>query len=367
MTSAARIEEVTANATRLRSAGVRLALAATGAGAGIQEVLWRVPGCSSFLVGAAFPYDASETEEFLCFRPEHFASEETAIDLASAAYVRAVDPQAFAGGARPIGLGVTASVATTKAHRGEHRFHVAAVTANLVVGRTVVLPKGVGAERRRLDGDTVDEVALQVLFDVAGIARDPALEDWSARAWTQFFARPYWDAGGKRHAASALPEGAALFPGAFDPPHEGHLALARETGTPLPAVFAICATPPHKSALSVGDMLRRAKLLRGKARLFTEGDPLYLDKARRFPGRTFLLGSDALLRMLDARWGTEVEPMLAELARLGTRFRVSARVVDGVLVTPEEGITGVAPRYRELFVSVPGRWDVSSSELRERG
>ena len=367
MTSAARIEEVTANATRLRSAGVRLALAATGAGAGIQEVLWRVPGCSSFLVGAAFPYDAAETEAFLGFRPEQFASDETAIDLASAAYVRAVDPQSFGGAARPIGLGVTASVATTKAHRGEHRFHVAAVTANLTVGRSVVLPKGIGAERRRLDGDTVDEVALQVLFDVAGIARDPALEDWRARAREQFFARPYWDAAGKRHAASALPVGAAIFPGAFDPPHEGHLALARETGTALPAVFAICATPPHKPELSVGDMLRRTKLLGGRDRLFTEGDPLYLDKARRFPGRTFLLGTDALLRMLDPRWGTPVEPMLAEFAQLGTRFRVSARLVEGVLVTPDEVIAGVAPEHRELFESVPGRWDVSSSEVRERG
>jgi hypothetical protein len=45
---------------------------------------------------------------------------------------------------------------------------------------------------------------------------------------------------------------------------------------------------------------------------------------------------------------------------------VSARLVEGVLVTPDEVIAGVAPEHRELFESVPGRWDVSSSEVRER-
>jgi hypothetical protein len=369
MTAVARLDELVARAARLRSAGVRVYVAATGAGAGIQDVLWRVPGCSSFLVGATFPYDAAETSDWLGFQPKQFASEETALELAMAAHSHALDPNGRR--TRAVGLGVTASVASLGEHRGEHRVHVAVVTPDCALGRTIVLPKGSGAEHRRSDGDATDELALRALFDAAGVGRDPTLEDWTDRARTTFLSRPYWDAAGKRHEPSALPEGMPLYPGAFDPPHAGHFALAtlgaQSAGAGAhEAVFAVCATPPHKESLSLGEMLRRAKLLRGHARLFTEGDALFIEKARRFPGRTFIVGVDALARMLDPRWGTEISSMLEELRTLGTRFCVFGRLVDGHEVAPEEVFSTVPGPFREMFVAVPGRWDVSSSELRAR-
>jgi nicotinic acid mononucleotide adenylyltransferase len=368
---------------RLRDAGVRVYAAATGAGAGIQAALWRVPGCSAFLVGASFPYDEAETEELLGFRPERFASEETAIDLASTAYVhavdargssptRAIDSKGESAGVlparRPIGVGLSASVATLAAHRGDHRVHVAVVTEDGALGRTLVLPKGSGPERRRRDGAAADALALRALLHAAGVEPDGALEDWTDRATARFFARPYWTESGRRREASELPKGSAIFPGAFDPPHAGHLAIAEEAAiaSGAPTVFAICASAPHKEPLSLGELLRRAKLLKGERVLFTTGDPLYLDKARRLPGRTFVLGADAVMRMLDPRWGASIEPMFEELAGLRARFRVFGRAVDGVEVTASDAIAKVPERHRRLFVAAAGRWDVSSSELRAR-
>jgi hypothetical protein len=183
----------------------------------------------------------------------------------------------------------------------------------------------------------------------------------------QFFARPYWSADGRRRLPSDLPAGAPIFPGAFNPPHAGHFAIASaERGHALPPVFAVCATPPHKDPLSTGDLLLRAKMLAGCERLFTEGDPLYIDKAMRLPGRTFLIGVDALVRMLDARWGHNVEPLLEKFARLETRFRVHGRVVDGECLSAIDVIASVPERFRPLFEPVAGRWDVSSTEARER-
>jgi hypothetical protein len=60
---------------------------ATGAGAGLQQKLWEIPGCSWYLSGCTFPYDQDEQADLLGFMPEHFCSEDAAIDLASAAYV----------------------------------------------------------------------------------------------------------------------------------------------------------------------------------------------------------------------------------------------------------------------------------------
>jgi nicotinic acid mononucleotide adenylyltransferase len=156
----------------------------------------------------------------------------------------------------------------------------------------------------------------------------------------------------------------AIFPGAFNPPHAGHFAIAEAAGHAR-SVFALCADPPNKPAVDLGELLRRCRLLRGRARLFTEGDALYLDKARRFPGRTFLIGSDALVRMLDPRWGVATEALLMELAALDARFDVTGRLVDGEFLPSRAAIDRHVPEaFRERFVAVSGRWDLSSTALR---
>lgn len=127
--------------------------------------------------------------------------------------------------------------------------------------------------------------------------------------------------------------------------------------------FAITRNPPHKAALSVDDMVQRAHGWPGTDVLFTDSDPLYIDKARRAPeGTVFIIGVDALIRMLDEKWGYPVDAMLAEFETLGTQFYVSGRGVDGKFVT----LADVDTRgFGHLFIEVPGRWDVSSTELRD--
>ena len=84
-----------------------------------------------------------------------------------------------------------------------------------------------------------------------------------------------------------VPARAALFAGAFDPPHAGHFGIAESVtrASGLPVIFCTTVDPPHKAALGTAEVLRRARLLERHDALFTEGDPLYLDKARRMPGR----------------------------------------------------------------------------------
>src|SRR5271157_5673962 len=109
---------------QLKAAGVSIHVIATGAGAGFQQKLWEVSGSSAYLSGATFPYSAEEQEELLGFIPEHFCSEEAAIDLASAAYMKAYK----FGGKKPVGIGLTASVASEHEHRGDHRLDVCIMT-----------------------------------------------------------------------------------------------------------------------------------------------------------------------------------------------------------------------------------------------
>src|SRR5947207_1761095 len=107
---------------RLRDeVSARVYVVCTGAGAGLAQRLWSVPGASSFLVGAAFPYATEAVDAFLGFVPERYCSEETALDLAMAAYLEA------GPGEDAIGVGLTASVASSKPHRGAHRVYAASL------------------------------------------------------------------------------------------------------------------------------------------------------------------------------------------------------------------------------------------------
>jgi hypothetical protein len=73
----------------------------------------------------------------------------------------------------------------------------------------------------------------------------------------------------------------AIFPGAFNPPHLGHLGAARACGEA--AIFAITTDPPHKPPLTLAELLQRAKLLRGHRCVFAEGDALeFVDLGTRF-------------------------------------------------------------------------------------
>jgi nicotinic acid mononucleotide adenylyltransferase len=358
--------------TTLVGGPVRLYVVATGAGAGIQQEIWSVPGCSSFFRGASFPYAAAESEDFAGISPDKHASEDFAHDLAAAAYLRAVDP--LAADEIPVGLAVTASVSSLTAHRGEHRVHVVCMTPDRVIGVTKILKKG-GAEQRLLEGSFVDETALGILCDALGWNEDRhqySLED-SARE--RFFKNPLFYPGGDRHPDNDyfLDPKRMLFPGAFDPPHAGHLAVSeameQEDGLSgsNPPVFTICSTPSHKKSLTIQEMLRRRKMLKNRTVLFTRNDPLFIDKARARPRTPFILGADALLRMLDPFWGVDPKAMLEEFVQLGTTFYVFGREVDGEFVNALNAVDkayAVSNIASKIFVTLPGRWDISSTSLR---
>jgi nicotinic acid mononucleotide adenylyltransferase/nicotinamide mononucleotide (NMN) deamidase PncC len=340
----------------------RVYVACAGGGAGLQQMLWSVPGASSFLVGATFPYATDAVDEVIGFAPERYCSEATAMDLASAAFTRA------GGGHAAVGVGVTAKVASVEAHRGPHRVFAASVTRRQARLYSMDLDKGEATEARARDGARADALGLVALLDAVGLPSDAlrsetgeyAVTDASELGRERLFTRPMFRANGAREPA---PEKLRLaFPGTFDPPHSGHLgmAVAVEALTGTRPVMWITAEPPHKPPVPFAELLRRARRLHGYDVLFSRGEPLYIDKARRYPGCAFLIGSDSLVRLLDPKWGLDVPALVKEFTELGTRFYVTSRVTDGTLLTL--GDIPDAPRH--LCIEVDGRWDVSSTELR---
>jgi len=370
---------------KLKELGVNIHVIATGGGAGIQNELWGVPGSSAYLSGSSFPYDQSEQEELLGFMPEHFVSREAAVDLASAAYMKAYK----FGGKKPVGIGLTASVASERIHRGEHRFDICIITDEKVLTFEKVLLKGLGQVARHSDGDACNDSAFYMMLDALGISAFPVddsgpplqeYQDATEFAKERFFARPFFAANGKRFAEVPNPRGTnelyALMPGAYNPPHEGHFGIAEEVQYAFhkSVLFEVTAEPPHKNALTVQQLLQRAKLLQGRDRIFTQKEPFYIDKARAFPKMPLVLGADAMVRMLDPKWGLDVKEMLGSFYEMGTKLFIVGREVNGVFTTCENILDDIKANHpfnvwasaRIIMLPIKGEWDISSTEIRNK-
>jgi hypothetical protein len=356
---------------KLKQANVSIHVIATGGGAGLQQQLWEMPGSSAYLSGCNFPYAMEEQEELLGFMPEHFVSEEAAIDLASAAYMKAYR----FGGKNPIGLGLTASVASEKIHRGEHRVFVCAITNDSVKIIHNTLEKGAGILYRINDGKLCDYWGSYMLQDAAKIITYDNAKDATELARKRFFERPFFTANGKRQATLPTNKRLALMSGAFNPLHEGHTSVAQHVMDQYGNTVAheVTAEPPHKEAMTVQALLQRAKLLQGYDRIFTKSYPYYLDKARAFPGVPLVLGADAMIRMLDPKWGITPSELLNEFNKLNTKLLVSGRLVDGKFVSYTNILDHIDQQDPSLVslalhvvAPVDGRIDISSTELRNK-
>ena len=81
------------------------------------------------------------------------------------------------------------------------------------------------------------------------------------------------------------------------------------------------------------------------------------------------MGADAMLRILDPRWGLNIKASLGEFEKFRTKFYVNGRVVDGTFITFYDIIDKLPDnlfRYSYLIMELQVRWDLSSTELRNK-
>lgn len=367
-------------------------IACTGAGAGLQQLLWGVPGASATVLDAVMPYDRHALADFIGHEPEKYCSRDTALWMAAAAYRRAFELGVRGGEQRPrvMGLGLTAAVATSAQKKGDHRLFVAVKTADELATVSVTLTKG--KLDRAGEGAACDLVALDAMLAVAGLSQvrlgDLGLASEEIRPFPSEghvvaprgierlehtgidpFERPLFLPDGGRAGLDSLdPATHVIFPGSFAPLHFGHESMAMQTErmTGKKVVFAITGTHPDKGPIPATELLRRAEQFRWSWPVaFTKGAALYVEKARMFPKFGFLIGVDAVLGILDPKYYGGLpgrDAMLAELTSLGTRFHVVGRQIGDRFVTMED--IDVPGPHAHLFKPVSGRWDVRSRDLR---
>src|SRR5215472_13461050 len=391
----------------LHASGRKAALAITGGGSGAIGELLRVPGGSRLLIEAQIPYDEQALATFLGFAPAQACSSDTAIAMARTARARAA--RLVPPGSDLVGLGATAALVSDRPRRGEHRFHIAFAnaagpnsTGPNSIGPNSIGPNSIGAHctcvlakgrrDRAAEEDLVSRAIVLWLARACGIA---AASPQSLLDADEHYAETVVAAVdtidqllvGELDRITVQPDGQimlsapqpfVLFPGSFNPMHEGHVLLARvaEELRQQPLAFEIAVTNVDKPPLAGETVRHRVAQFAWKSPVELTRAPTFLEKSRLFPSTTFVIGADTAERLVESRYyGDDADRMhvaLEEIAASGGSFLVAVRLDAAGRVCALKDIA-VPRRYADLFIEIPEhrfRVDASSSAIRakhERG
>ncbi len=398
---------------QIHDSPTRIVLAASGGGSRAIADLLEVPGGSRTLLEAVVPYSAPAMIAWLGGSPDEFCSAATARAMAMSAFHRArtlesrsrlpggtlargdetnascklsePNPQSLipnpSSSPSLAGVACTASLASDRPKRGQHRIHVALQTDSVTAAWHLPLQKGrrTRAEEERLAG----RLLLGAVAEASGLADRLTLElvEGEQVESSRIEAPAEWRdllLGNvefvRAEKSPQVPSGRRdlLFPGAFNPLHDGHrrmFQLAQEM-LQQPAAWEISILNVDKPPLDYLEIARRLEQFPSEQPMYLSRAATFEEKSRLFTGATFVVGADTLLRIAALQYyGGDVASRNAAIDRIaqrGCRFLVYGRDLG-------EGFFGLGnielpDALRSLCREVPEdvfRMDISSSGIRK--
>jgi nicotinic acid mononucleotide adenylyltransferase/nicotinamide mononucleotide (NMN) deamidase PncC len=370
------------------ASGRQVVIAVTGGGSGAIGALVQTPGASRTVLEAVVPYSFAALVDWIGGKPDQACSAETARAMAMAAFVRARELAPDADPMSLVGVGFTGSLATDRVKRGERRIHLAAQTADCTEVHSVHLDAS--PPIRAADEACSEAMLLRLIARACGVEL-PTVAPVNVRGSQDVEQagreRSELLLGTQRRAIIASGSNACtfhdssirlpiVFPGAFNPPHVGHLRMAAiaEARLGLPVAWELSIANVDKPPLDFIAMRDRVAALRAE----DDARPIALtraatfrEKAELFPHAVFVVGVDTIERVAEPRYyggdATLRDAAIAEIANRGCRFLVFGREVNGTFMTL--GDLKMPVELRNLCDEVPAaefREDVSSTALRKK-
>jgi nicotinamide mononucleotide (NMN) deamidase PncC len=360
----------------------QVVLVVTGGGTAAISELLTVPGASATVLEAVVPYSQRSLESFLGGASDSACGEPTARALAMAAWMRARELVDDEETTTLIGIACTASLASNRPKRGPHRAHLALQTADETRSLSITFTKGARsrAEEERLTADFVLNLLAQAsgvdqrlpldlrggekVVEKSAVAGEDLRELIAGSLDAIFMGDGIDD--GERHTRGLI------FPGAFNPLHEGHQRMAKlaTERTGLPVEFELAIVNVDKPPLDYIEIDRRVGQFGDDPPLWLTRTATFIEKSRLFPGATFVVGADTIVRIANPLYyggETACDAAIAELADRECRFLVFGRLMSDEF-RPLSNIELPADLLDlcDEVAETDFRSDISSTELRKR-
>ena len=390
---------------------LKLVIAATGGGSQAISSLAGTPGASDVLVEGLVPYSRGAVDQLLGGPQEQYCSPRAARRLAVAAWQRAI--AAGVAAEQAVGAAVTASLATNRPKRGGHRVHVAVQALHSTGTSSLRLAKGARSREEEealaaalvcdvlatsCNRDFADANAFEAMLPAAvGPTELPhpvlPLRDGEHRDNAAFTAPDAWQEllAGRSRAVLAIEReeheehhrgvpaekpdepqpGMLVFPGSYDPLHEGHCQMASiaEEIAERAVQYEISVTNVEKPAVDYKEISRRLAAFDTDRSVWLTRAATFLEKTDVFPKATFVMGADTFLRLFDpAFYGGSADAARQAVRKIGDRVEgliVFGREKEGEFVEPASLKMPKLLREKCYFVSSREfRMDISSTALR---
>ena len=340
----------------------------TGGGGLLVSDLLTTAGASSTALEIHIPYSSKSLSELISKKEEKAVSENVSRQLSVSAFLRARELSDYSQN-KVFGLGLTASLSTKEAKRGQTQARWCIQTMDSTFSFKIILEKQ--SSRQEQEINLLE--ALQKTISYALLK-----EEWQnsneAIARQEFHAPPVWQKLFLDEICSNPTKehnGKLVFPGSFNPLHDGHVEMLEraEKITGLRGSFEITVVNSDKPPL---DYLTLSERINGLSKypVWVTNAGTFDQKIGLFPSATFVVGADTILRIADPKF-YENDPVMLEDAldriyKSRIKFLVFGRLINEKFMELKD--LDIPKALLDCCDSVPQnlfRNDVSSTEIRK--